>query len=263
MKKILMFVVLLSSLFLLAACSTDSIQEKYENLLGGLVAKDAEHNQWFEDLTRAQVYERFTTKTKAIDLSTMWLSKVPDLCSLVEEQDQLEVWHISLANNNIKVVDVDLGCFRFLQSLNLSYNNIASIENIGELPMLKSLSLKKNELHSTDGLPQLPSLEELNIGYNKLKKVANIDQYTNLKSLELQHNLIEQIVGVETLKKLEKIKLESNKLKDIKFLDGLDNLILVTAKGNEIAEDLLSKWNTLNELYLKNLTNAKSSTGSN
>ncbi|USN55972.1 MAG: hypothetical protein H6765_05445 [Candidatus Peribacteria bacterium] len=69
--------------------------------------------------------------------------------------------------------------------------------------------------------------------------------------MELQHNAIEEIVGVETLNNLEKIKLEFNKLKDLSFLDSLQKLVMVSAKGNEVADALLEKWNKLNEAYVQ------------
>ncbi|USN55971.1 MAG: hypothetical protein H6765_05440 [Candidatus Peribacteria bacterium] len=163
MKKIAVLVLCLFSVSLLTGCSLDSLKQRYDALLGSAVQKDAEHQQGFTDLTQEQVYEKFVRKTKGIDLSTMNLAKVPDLCSLVKPEDHLEVWNISLANNNIKVVDADLSCFKFLQTLNLSYNDIQTIVSLGDLPMLKSLSLKKNQLETTDNLPELPSLEVLSM----------------------------------------------------------------------------------------------------
>ena len=66
----------------------------------------------------------------------------------------------------------------------------------------------------------------------------------------MQHNLIESIVGVEHLKKLKELKLEFNKLTDINFIDKLDNLILITAKGNDLKNSVLEKLQKLNDSYV-------------
>ena len=109
------------------------------------------------------VYEHYYEERNGIDMGSMRLTAIPDLCSLLDQKDHMEIWHLDLSNNAIKIVDQDLSCLAALKTLNLSYNAIEVVKTLGSLPNLVELKLHKNQLTSTSSLPFLPSLEKLNL----------------------------------------------------------------------------------------------------
>lgn len=164
---------------------------------------------------------------------------------------------MSLAQNKIRIVDQDLSCLSNLRVLNLSYNDIVEVIQLGSLPKLQELLLHKNELEEADAIVQmdLPALQKLNLAYNNLKELANLDRFKNLTVLELQHNALESIVGVENLEKLQELKLEFNKLTDLPFLEKLKTLNLqsITTEGNSLQAAIAAEAQALQEKYMKSL----------
>lgn len=260
MKKLSLLTLLVIGSLLLTGCSLESMRQQIEGLFGDLVKQDQQHEQWFV-VTKKQVYEYYYPTQRTIQMQNMGLTQIPDFCRLVDQSDHANVYHIDLASNDIRVVDQDLSCFTFLQTLDLSFNQVDAVVTLGQLPMLRELSFEKNQLSSTSNLPAFPSLEKLSLGYNNLREVTNIDQYQNLLELELQHNQIEQIVGAENLQKLEKIKLEFNNLQQADFIEELTNLERATLRGNQIQQDLVERRSEITRRYIQGENDSDTSTG--
>lgn len=216
-------------------------------------------------LTKADVYAAYDTGIGYIKLENRGLTLVPDLCMLLDSEDHSKIIALNLSNNKIRVVNRDLSCLTNLQSLNISYNQIEVVQTLGSLPSLIELRLHQNEIKTTKGFPNFPALQNLSLAFNQLKEVEDISHLKNLVVLELHHNLLEKIDGIEQLEKLEQLKLEFNKLKDGEIravADQLEKLSLLTAKGNELKEDLLNRLDGLNQLRLqKNLLGGTSASG--
>lgn len=172
---------------------------------------------------------------------------------------------LSLAQNKIRIVDQDLSCLSNLRVLNLSYNDIVQVIQLGSLPKLQELLLHKNELEEADAIVEmdLPALQRLNLAYNNLKELTNLDRFKNLTVLELQHNALESIVGVENLEKLKELKVEFNNLTDLPFLEKLKSLQLesITTEGNKLKDAIAAEAKALQEKYMKSLYPAAAGTG--
>lgn len=219
--------------------------------IGALISADQENEQWFV-LTSEVLYEWRFPDTNGLRLSGKELTFVPDICTLMNEEDHEQVRRLDLSNNLIRIVDQDLSCLVNLKSLNLSYNEIEVVKDLWVLPALNEFKLQKNNIDSTIWLPDFPALESLNLWFNNLTTTLWLEKYTNLQSLELYHNQIQEVVWLENLQKLELLKVEFNNIKDFQFVDTLkqQGLELMTAKWNEIKDSLLDELKQMNNDYL-------------
>lgn len=216
-----------------------------------LVTKDQQREQWFE-LTSDDVYAVFDPSVWFINLSHKWLTAVPDLCSLLNLADHHRVEVVSLLGNNIRIVSQDLSCLENLTILNLSYNNIAVVDSLWDLPNLSELYLHQNDIDSTDGFPRFPALEKLNLSYNNLRELwSDLTALDSLTVLELAHNQIESIVWIERLERLEQLKVEFNKLREIESIWDLTQLELVTARWNQLRESVIETLDEFNRWFIE------------
>ncbi|GMM37843.1 hypothetical protein DASC09_051680 [Saccharomycopsis crataegensis] len=86
-----------------------------------------------------------------------------------------------------------------LVSLNLEYNDIRKIENLGGLLNLEWLSLKDNEIENIEGL-NLPKLKYLNISQNRLRAIDNLQSLKVLEELDISRSYyLKSIVGLLTV----------------------------------------------------------------
>jgi Leucine-rich repeat (LRR) protein len=195
--------------------------------------------------------ERLYAETGYLELSKMKLTTIPDICGLMPAETHTGIAFLSLAQNNIRVVNQDLSCLTNLRVLNLSYNNIVEVVKLGSLPNLQELLLHKNNLETADEIVEmeLPALQKLNLAYNDIKEVANIDRFKNLTVLELQHNALETIVGVENLEKLQELKLEFNNLTDLPFIDKLKSIQSLTTEGNNLKESIAAQAKAIQQKF--------------
>ena len=97
--------------------------------------------------------------------------------------------------------------FTCLQNLNLSGNNIASVEPISQITTLKTLNISGNQTAITDldTLQNLVNLVNINFASSKITNVQFMSRYSQLEILDLSGNTIsslEPIQGISTLKKL-------------------------------------------------------------
>lgn len=171
-----------------------------------------------------------------LDLKKQDFSKIPDLCSDTTWNMIYDVWSIDLSNNNLEDINLDLSCFPNLKELNMSYNNIDSIENLDNLTTLTKLKLHKNKISKIKWLDKLTKLQELNLWYNNITKVENLESLKSLTILELQHNQIETIQDLEALDNLNTVKLEYNNISDESQLDWVKRVETVTSGGNPFSK---------------------------
>ena len=74
-------------------------------------------------------------------------------------------WPLYLMSNLTK----DVNLYFFFRSLDLSFNLIKVIENLGCLTKLKKLYLVQNKVSKIEGLQNLSQLEMLELGANKIR----------------------------------------------------------------------------------------------
>lgn len=90
------------------------------------------------------------------------------------------------------------------------------------LPSLIELNLSKNQLSSIDGVESLKNLARLDLSENQLLELpSNVEQLENLESLNLRENNLSDLPsGLGNLKKLKRLLIKDNNL-DKKLVDAV------------------------------------------
>ncbi|XWS39532.1 hypothetical protein CRYUN_Cryun18bG0063700 [Craigia yunnanensis] len=117
-----------------------------------------------------------------------------------------------LANHGLVVIPF-LNAFVSLKVLNLSGNAIARI-TVGALPRgLHMLNLSKNNISTIDGLRELTRLRVLELSYNRIFRIGHgLASCSSLKELYLAGNKISEVEGLHRLLKLSVLDLRFNNL---------------------------------------------------
>jgi Leucine-rich repeat (LRR) protein len=82
--------------------------------------------------------------------------------------------------------------------LDISSNNIATIEGLNNLP-IRELRLAHNKLQELTGLNELHNLSALDVSYNFITNLIPLQDCIQLCYLDVSHNLIPYIRNVEFL----------------------------------------------------------------
>ncbi|XP_039037949.1 uncharacterized protein LOC120175390 [Hibiscus syriacus] len=141
-----------------------------------------------------------------------------------------------LANHSLVVIPF-LSGFVSLKVLNLSGNAIARI-TAGALPRgLHMLDLSTNNISTIEGLRELTRLRVLNLSYNRIFRIGpGLASCSSLKELYLAGNKISVVEGLHRLLKLMVLDLRFNKISTAKCLGQLaanyKSLQAISLEGN-------------------------------
>ncbi|XP_022727301.1 uncharacterized protein LOC111283142 [Durio zibethinus] len=141
-----------------------------------------------------------------------------------------------LANHDLRIIPF-LSAFVSLKVLNLSGNAIARI-TAGALPRgLHFLNLSKNNISTIEGLRELTRLRVLDLSYNRIFRIGHgLASFSSLKELYLAGNKISEVEGLHRLLKLTVLDLRFNKISTAKCLGQLaanyNSLQAVSLEGN-------------------------------
>ncbi|XP_038887402.1 uncharacterized protein LOC120077552 isoform X2 [Benincasa hispida] len=154
-----------------------------------------------------------------------------------------------LANHGLVVIPF-LSAFGSLKVLNLSANSIGKI-TAGALPRgLHSLNLSKNNIATIEGLRELTRLRVLDLSYNRIVRIGHgLASCSSLKELYLAGNKISEVEGLHRLLKLCILDLRFNKISTTKSLGQLaanyNSLQAISLEGNpaqkNVGDDQLKK----------------------
>lgn len=141
-----------------------------------------------------------------------------------------------LANHGLVAIPF-LSAFVSLKVLNLSGNAIVRI-TAGALPRgLHMLNLSKNNISSIEGLRELTRLRVLDLSYNRIFRIGHgLASCSSLKELYLAGNKISEVEGLHRLLKLNVLDLRFNKISTAKCLGQLasnyNSLQAISLEGN-------------------------------
>ena len=139
---------------------------------------------------------------KLSDLTT----DVSNLCNLYE---------FSAVHNELYNLPIEITRWTKLQSLNLSYNNLATIPNVRSLKELSRLDLSNNQLVTLPPNMRLwTSLRDLNLRNNKISELfGEIGELERLISIDLSSNRLQSLPkSIERLTRLCTLNLTDNLL---------------------------------------------------
>ncbi|KAK3018662.1 hypothetical protein RJ639_002804 [Escallonia herrerae] len=155
-----------------------------------------------------------------------------------------------LANHGLVVIPF-LSAFASLRVLNLSGNSIVRI-TAGALPRgLHYLNLSKNNISTIEGLRELTRLRVLDLSYNRLLRIGHgLASCSSLKELYIAGNKISEVEGLHRLLKLNVLDLRFNKISTTKCLGQLaanyNSLQAISLEGNpaqkNVGDEQLKKY---------------------
>ncbi|GAB2274578.1 hypothetical protein Dimus_009346 [Dionaea muscipula] len=107
-----------------------------------------------------------------------------------------------------------LGGFINLERLDLTFNNLISLEGLALCVNLKWLSVVENKLRTLKGVEGLTKLTVLNAGKNKLRSMGEVENLVNLRALILNDNDIGSMGNLDKLKDLNTLVLSRNPIRE-------------------------------------------------
>ena len=150
-----------------------------------------------------------------------------------------------------------------LTELDLQYNRIDNIDNIGHCMSLTNLNLAHNKLQvlGYDSFNGLAKLKYVDLSYNMIERVEKSYFFglTDLEDVNLQHNALValDVNSFYDLRKLEKLDLSFNRLSSLRptLFHRLESLRELYLQGNEIRELAEQTFATLANLWHLDLHN--------
>lgn len=165
---------------------------------------------------------------------------------------------LDLSFNEVRRIE-NVGHLSHLRELYLVSNRIKKIAGLEGLSKLRLLELGSNSLRAIDGpaLQAVPNLEELWLGRNKIARIEGLDHLSNLRKLSIQSNRLTEIgAGLAQLTRLKELYLSHNGLTGAPL--GLSTLVQLTTldlSGNQLSTlegAGLDQLRLLEELWLNN-----------
>lgn len=176
--------------------------------------------------------------------------------------DHPNVNEIKLTQNNLRTVPTEVLCpLKNLESLNVSYNRIASIDDFGFSACgagnrnlfneLKMLDISHNQLVSIEGdwtESNLSQLKELHLQHNNLSKIASnaFHGMVALTHLNLSYNQLEILPNdmLNETKKLLELHLQNNRLYQLPsaLFRDLPDLMVLDLSSNQLSSHYIDSW---------------------
>lgn len=151
----------------------------------------------------------------------------------------------------------DVSCFENadlpkLKKLDLSNNNVKSVEPLKNLTTLKELSVSYSQLENIVGLEKLKNLEILSLDSGEIADISPLTGLEKLKRLYLGRNKINELYPLQGLVNLEDLNISTNNLTDISMLGTLTKLTSLSISNNNISDiTVVENYSKLKELSIE------------
>ncbi|KAG5914385.1 hypothetical protein E4U42_000518 [Claviceps africana] len=177
-------------------------------------------------------------------------SRIASIASLRLERFKC-VARICLRQNNIQEIEGLAPLAATLKDLDLYDNLISHMRGLDDLKHLTSLDLSFNKIKHIKNIGHMTELKDLFLVANKISKIEGLDTFGKLTSLELGSNRIRELKNLDHLKSLEELWVAKNKITELTGLGGLPNLRLLSIQSNRIRHlSPLKEIPGLEELYI-------------
>ncbi|XP_035743683.1 leucine-rich repeat and guanylate kinase domain-containing protein-like [Vespa mandarinia] len=110
---------------------------------------------------------------------------------------------------------------RYLQYIDLAYNNLTNLMPLSGIPYLIYLNVSHNKLIDILNFTPPWYLTYVNLSHNQITEMCDLSSFWSIVRLDLSYNEIEVIFGLHNLKYLQYLNLSYN---SIKYIENLDNL---------------------------------------
>ncbi|KAM4740983.1 nischarin isoform 2-T2 [Anableps anableps] len=121
---------------------------------------------------------------------------------------------LDMSHNCIGAIDGSVKLIPKAEFLDLSYNQLSSVENLQHLYNLVHVDLSYNSLRTLEAAhTRLGNIKTLSLAGNQLEKLTGLSKLYSLVNLDLSHNQLaqlEEIRNIGALPCLEKLNLSSN-----------------------------------------------------
>ncbi|KAL5482659.1 NUD1 [Sanghuangporus weigelae] len=214
------------------------------------------HDRLVEVITDVQPFEPYWDSLTALDLSSKRLDSVARLKEFLPKLDSLSLndnllsWlsgipgtvrTLSVASNALTSL-TSFGHLKNLENLDISHNDIDSLQQLKCLSHLRELRADGNKITELDGLEDFDGLLKLSLESNQLRE-AHLAKFrwSRLELLNLNNNQIETVTGLDAAPALVSLNLDNN------FLSSLDQTEDVAEQDRVKSRDLriLHKLRTL------------------
>jgi len=147
-----------------------------------------------------------------------------------------QIINLCLSNLNLKQVPASLlnDDFNYLETLDLSNNNILDISNLKGLKKITSFFISNNKIIDISPVENFTELVGLALSSNKIIDITPISNLNKLQFIELSNNKIVNISALSKLHELYNISLNNNKISDISPLKELSKLATIDLQNNNI-----------------------------
>lgn len=163
--------------------------------------------------------ERFK-RCKRLCLRQNLITEVDGLASLAATLRELDLY-----DNLVSHISREgLAPLTGLTQLDLSFNKIKHIKNIGHMTQLTDLYLVSNKVSTIENLETLTKLRMLELGSNRVREIRGLDTLSGLEELWLAKNKISSLTGLAALTKLRLLSIQSNRISDLSPLRDVPSL---------------------------------------
>ncbi len=136
----------------------------------------------------------------------------------------------ALTDDNLAQINA---CHQLTQ-LDISNNQITTLDPINELVYLEYLNVSSNHLSAIPAV-DFPTLVSLDLSHNWLSDLTGIESYQALVSLNISDNSVTDLTPVSKLANLNELSLSNNAPSNIKKLSVLKNLVMLDISGCGLA----------------------------
>jgi Leucine-rich repeat (LRR) protein len=233
-KRLSAFLLALTVLLTLAACSSESSSEapiRERPSVPNTAGEPAANDRLTETGGTAHAREE-SLVTAAVDPSD-----IPGYITIAGMNISTSETELTLMNMDL--TDEDIIPLRYmvnLTHLDLDGNNIIDISPLAGLVNLEMLFLQRNRVRDISPLAGLTRLEFLLLWDNVITDISPLTGLIRLEYLNLDENLISDIAPLARLNYLHYLYLWDNDITDISVLANLTNLIFLDLDENYITD---------------------------